>query len=135
MRRLSATIACLGLLASSVSTVGASQPVREFRGTDSTVTAEFEVEAPWILDWRVNGDYEKLVALDVQLLDARTGIMVGRVLHIKSRGDGVKMFNEGGNFKLRVSSTLARWTLRVEQLTEEEAELYTPKKRNPFGQW
>jgi hypothetical protein len=135
VRRLSATIACLGLLASSVSTVGASQPVREFRGTDSTVTAEFEVEAPWILDWRVNGDYEKLVALDVQLLDARTGIMVGRVLHIKSRGDGVKMFNEGGNFKLRVSSTLARWTLRVEQLTEEEAELYTPKKRNPFGQW
>ncbi len=113
-----------------MATAAASQPVREFSGRQSSVTAEFTVEAPWILDWRLNGDYEQMIALDVQLLNARTGIMVGRVLHTKRRGNGVKLFNEGGTYKFRVSSTLANWTLRVEQLTEEEAELYTPKQRS-----
>ncbi len=113
-----------------MATASASQPVREFSGRQSSVTAEFTVEAPWILDWRLNGDYEQMIALDVQLLNARTGIMVGRVLHTKRRGNGVKLFNESGTYKFRVSSTLANWTLRVEQLTEEEAELYTPKRRS-----
>ncbi|MDJ0701235.1 MAG: hypothetical protein QNJ07_15415 [Woeseiaceae bacterium] len=113
-----------------MATATASQPVREFSGRQSSVTAEFTVEAPWILDWRLNGDYEQMIALDVQLLNARTGIMVGRVLHTKRRGNGVKLFNESGTYKFRVSSTLANWTLRVEQLTEEEAELYTPKRRS-----
>ena len=113
-----------------MATAAASQPVGEFSGRQSSVTAEFTVEAPWILDWRLNGDYEQMIALDVQLLNARTGIMVGRVLHTKRRGNGVKLFNEGGTYKFRVSSTLANWTLRVEQLTEEEAELYTPKQRS-----
>ncbi len=113
-----------------IATASASQPVREFSGRQSSVTAEFTVEAPWILDWRVNGDYEQMIALDVQLLNARTGIMIGRVLHTKRRGTGVKLFKEGGTFKFRVSSTLANWTLRVEQLSEEEAELYTPKQRS-----
>jgi hypothetical protein len=28
---------------------------------------------------------------------------------------------------LRISSSLARWSIKIEQLTEEEAELYTPR--------
>lgn len=103
-----------------------AQLLREFQGTSSTVTPEFTVEAPWIIDWRLFGDYEQLIALDVQLLDAKTGYAIGRVLHTKIKGNGVKLFRESGSYRLRISSTLARWTLRVEQLTEEEAELYTP---------
>lgn len=127
---------CLVLLlfATVASSASASQLVREFKGDRSTTTAEFTVEAPWILDWRLNGDYRQMIALDVQLVDARTGIAIGRIKHVKTRGNGVRMFRKGGTFKFRVSSTLARWTLKVEQLTEEEAELYTPVERNPFAQ-
>jgi len=49
------------------------------------------------------------------------------VLHTKYKGNGVKLFKEGGQYQLRISSTLARWTLKVQQLQPEEAELYTPK--------
>ena len=106
-------------------TAGARQLVKEFRGTGNTTTAAFQVEGPWILDWRLDGDFDTLVALDVTLIDARNGRHIGRVLHTKYKGNGVQLFEEGGRYQLRISSTLARWTFKVEELTPEEAELYT----------
>lgn len=108
---------------------GASEIVRDFRGSDSATTAEFRVDGPWLLDWRLDSDYEYMIALDIALIDARTGRHVGRVLHTQHIGNGVKLFHEGGNYQLRVSSSLARWRIRIEQITAEEAELYTPKKQ------
>jgi hypothetical protein len=109
-------------------TTQAAQLVREFSGTSSTTTAAFKVESPWILDWRLDGDFENLVALDITLVEAKTGRHVGRVLHTKSKGNGVKLFYEGGEYQLRISATLGRWRLKIEQLDEEEAELYAPKR-------
>lgn len=120
-------IAVAALLLSIVTSVSGSQVVREFRGSDNSTTPEFTVEAPWILDWRLDADYEQLVALDVTLIEAKTGRHIGQVLHTKRRGNGVRLFDTSGTFQLRVSGTLARWTLKVEQLTREEAELYTPR--------
>jgi hypothetical protein len=57
------------------------------------------------------------------------------VLHTKAKGNGVRLFKQGGHYQLRISSTLARWRIKVEQLTTEEAELYSPRRppdRNPF---
>ena len=104
----------------------ASELVREFTGTSSTTTATFSVESPWIMDWRLDADYEQIVALDVSLVDSKTGRHVGRVLHTKSKGNGVKLFHEAGSYQLRISATLARWRIKIEQLTDEEAELYVP---------
>ena len=123
MRRLAAA-AFLALLVSS--TQGA-QLVREFRGTNNGMTPAFTVEAPWILDWRLDGDYDQLVALDVTLVEAKTGRHIGQILHTKRKGNGVRLFKQGGTYQLRVSGSLARWTLKVQQLTPEEAELYTPR--------
>ncbi len=107
---------------------GAKQLVKEFRGSGNTVTSTFTVEGPWILDWRLDGDFDTMIALDVTLIDARNGKHVGRVLHTKYKGNGVKLFEEGGMYQLRVSSTLARWTFKVLELTPEEAEEYTPRR-------
>ena len=111
------------------------ETVREFSGSGNATTATFTVESPWIIDWRLDGDYDTLVALDVTLIDARNGRHIGRVLHTKAKGNGVRLFNLTGRYQLRISSTLARWRLKVEQLTAEEAELYTPRQppsQNPF---
>ena len=117
----------LVLLALAALPALASDVVREFSGTSNMLTSVFTVESPWILDWRLNGDYDRLIALDISLIEARTGKHIGRVLHTKYRGNGVKLFNEGGTYQLRVSATLARWNIKIEQLSEEEAELYTPR--------
>ena len=122
----------ISLLAAAVLLVfsdaaNAAKRVTEFSGKGNATTAIFRVESPWVLDWRLSGDYDQLVALDITLVEARTGRHVGRVLHTKRKGNGVKLFRSGGLYQLRISSTLARWTIKIDQLTDEEAEAYTPR--------
>ena len=104
--------------------------VAEFKGSGNSMTAIFRVESPWVLDWRLDGDYEQMMGLEVTLIEARNGRHVGRVVYTKHRSNGVRLFHTAGLYQLRVSSTLARWTLRVDQLTREEAEQYQPKGQN-----
>lgn len=129
-----ATFATMILLATLVCGTAAGETlVREFRGDEDTTTVPFTVESPWLLDWRLDADYEQMVALDVTLIDADSGRHVGRVLHTKRIGNGLKLFDDGGTYQLRVSSTLARWRFRILQITPEEAENYTPKTRPKPG--
>jgi len=105
----------------------AAETVKEFRGSGNTTTSIFTVKSPWLLDWRLDGDYEKQVALEITLIEAHTGRHVGQVLRTKRKGNGLKLFKYAGQYQLRISSTLARWTLRIQQIQPEEEELYTPK--------
>lgn len=105
------------------------EEIRSFSGERSKQTGEFEVEAPWILDWRITGEYAREMAVDISLVEAKTNIHQGNVLRARWPGNGVRLFREGGQFYFSVDSQLAGWTLTVKELTEEEAELYTP--RNP----
>ena len=102
--------------------------IREFKGTGSKTTIEFEVEAPWIADWRTQGDYPGQMAVEVNLLTV-AGEYVGKIVTTKYVDNGVKLFDEGGRFVFQVDSSLASWTLRVEQLSRQEAEAYTPKEK------
>lgn len=127
MMRFFKVIAAVVPLVLVATFVSGSELVREFRGKDNSTTPEFTVEAPWILDWRLDGDYDQLIALDVTLVEAKTGRHVGQILHTKRKGNGVRMFDTGGTYQLRISGSLARWTLKIKQLTPEEAEGYTPR--------
>jgi hypothetical protein len=122
----------LTLLTTATTAVTASELVREFKGSGNTTTAAFSVQSPWILDWRLDSDYETRIALDIVLIDAATGNFIGGIKsgtrnNVTYRSNGVRLFHTAGRYKLRISSSLARWTLKIEQLTEEEAELYTPR--------
>lgn len=105
----------------------AGEVIAEFNGERTMQTGEFEVKAPWILDWRVSGEYARDMAVDVSLIRAGTNAHLGNVLRVKWAGNGVRMFEDSGRFFFRVDSTLSKWTLKVEQLTPEEAKLYMPK--------
>lgn len=123
-------VSLLLVLLLATSFASAKETVKEFSGSGNTTTAMFTVQSPWLLDWRLDGDYDSLLALDIALIDGRTGRHIGRVLHTKYKGNGVKLFDEGGTYQLRVSSSLARWRIRIEQISDEEAELYTPRRAN-----
>jgi hypothetical protein len=123
--------AILGIILSSAILlplgVQAEELIKEFKGSRSTSTLEFEVRDPWILDWRISGDPNQMTAVDVALFNAATGVHEGGVFRAKMPTNGVRLFNQSGRFYLRVDSTLMSWTLKVIQLTKEEAEAYTPK--------
>lgn len=137
MRAFLKGLLAFAVLLTTLSAAGAADRVREFKGTGNTTTAIFNVESPWLLDWRLDGDFDELLALEVTLVEANTGRHIGRVLHTKRKGNGAKLFKSGGRYQLRISSSLARWTIKIDQLTPKEAEQYTPRKqpgiRPPLG--
>ena len=104
--------------------------VREFSGSGSANTAEFEVRDPWLMDWRVTGAFIQQTGIEVMLVNAKTGVSEGTVLKVKWAGNGVRLFDQKGRFYFRVNSTMVNWTLKVEQLSREEADLYKPKRNN-----
>lgn len=103
--------------------------ITEFKGTTGTTTPEFEVEAPWIIDWRAFSDFPQSMFLEISLLDAATGLHKGVVKETRTVGTGVKMFSESGSYKLRIESDLVRWQILIKELTEEEAARYTPQDK------
>ena len=126
MNSFKRTVVGMTLLLATFSAL-ASEVVREFKGSRSLDTAEFEVEAPWVHEWRVSSEFANALALDVALIEAGTGIHQGNVLKTKNTGNGARLFDQSGRFFFRVNSTMANWMLRIEQLTPAEAEDYTPK--------
>ena len=132
MIRIIFAVSCLLLGFSPLA--GAEQLIREFKGGRSTNTLEFDVRAPWIMDWRVTGDLSEEVAVDVALINANTGAFEGTALKTKAAGNGVRLFDQSGRFYFRVDALFMNWTLKVIQLTEEEAKLYTPKSNHPLDQ-
>jgi hypothetical protein len=126
MNALTRTIVGMILLLTSLSALS-GEFVREFKGSRSLDTVEFEVEAPWVLEWRVSSQFANALAIDIALIEAGTGIHQGNVLKTKNTGNGARLFDQSGRFYFRINSTMADWRLRIEQLTPEEAEGYTPK--------
>jgi hypothetical protein len=107
----------------------AGEVVGRYSGSGSGETGEFEVSAPWILDWVINGDFPQMNAIEVSLIDAASGTHQGYVLKTKEIGNGVRLFDQSGRYRLKVDSAMMRWNFKIEQLTREEAELYTPVQR------
>ena len=54
--------------------------VTEFSGRGAATTREFEVTAPWILDWRVNSEYQRRMKIEIHLVDGVTGFHRGQIL-------------------------------------------------------
>jgi hypothetical protein len=110
----------------AVSASQAGELVRQFSGDRSKETVEFEVEAPWLIDWRVNSEFPSSMGISVVLRNA-SGAYEGLVVKTKAPGNGVRLMQQGGRYSFKIDATVANWTLKVEQLTPAEAELYAPK--------
>ena len=112
--------------------VVAEELVREFSGSRTKETAEFDVSAPWLIDWRVNSEYENSMGLTIVLLNAPAGTHAGTVMKTKYRGDGLRLMEEGGRFRFKVDAVFADWTIKVIQLTPDEAKRYEPRQKGAF---
>jgi hypothetical protein len=121
------TISIAALLLLSSVPAGAEQLIAEFKGSGNQTTAEFKVRGPWILDWRINSEYTRMLSFDLDLVDGRTGVLKGSVLRTKSLGNGVRLFNDSGSYRFRINGSFIKWHLKVKKLTPAEAALYTPK--------
>jgi hypothetical protein len=108
--------------------VQAGEIIRQFSGSRSTETAEFDAKAPWLIDWRVNSEYPSSMGIAVTLAYGGTGVHAGNVFKTKAPGNGLRLIEESGRFKLKVDAAIADWTLKVIQLSPDEVEQYKPKE-------
>lgn len=125
MKKLSMGFTVFAALCLAAFSANAKELVKEFKGTGNKTTTEFVVKAPWIADWRVSGDYPGQMAVAINLMTSPGGEYVGKIAVTKYVDNGVKLFDEGGTYRFQVNSSLANWTIRVEELTRQEAETYT----------
>ncbi|MAD28198.1 MAG: hypothetical protein CMP00_00860 [Woeseiaceae bacterium] len=126
------SIKIFSVIISSISlfqSINAEILIRDFKGSQSITTSEFDVSSPWLIDWRVNSNYKENMALEVSLVDAKTGFLVGRIFKTKYAGNGVKIFNDGGRYRLRISSSFTNWNFKIKEITISEAESYSVKAR------
>jgi hypothetical protein len=123
-------LTCLTLFfASSTLVTEAEELVREFSGSRSMETEEFNVKAPWLVDWRVNSDYPNSMGIAVTLAYGVTGYHAGNVFKTKAPGNGLRLIEESGRFRFKVDAAMTNWTIKVIQLTPEQAEQYAPKNK------
>lgn len=115
----------LAILGAGVAqTAAAGEVIAEFSGSRNARTASFEVDGPWLLEWRINSDYRMQQAFELNLINAETGFFDSRILQTRRVGSGLKLFRNTGRFRFEVSANFTDWYLTVEQLTEEEAAQY-----------
>jgi len=129
MKKFLFSITVFAVLCLMAFSANSKELIKEFSGSEGRTTMEFRVKAPWIVDWRTRGDYPGQMAVQVNLLSSPSGEYLGKIVTTKYVDNGVKLFEEGGTYRFQVNSSLASWTLRVEQLSREEAKMYTPNKR------
>ena len=91
-------------------------------------TVEFDVRAPWLIDWRVNSEYPNSMGIAVSLASGGTDAYVGKVFKTKKPGNGLILMEESGRFRFKVDATIASWTIKVIELSADEVDQYKPKK-------
>ncbi|MDH4073681.1 MAG: hypothetical protein OEV41_11335, partial [Gammaproteobacteria bacterium] len=125
-RTIARIFVCVALSFATAATF-AEELIAEFQGSGNQTTVEFRVDAPWILDWRINSDYDKMVSFDLDIVDSQTGVLLGVAVRAKALGNGVRLFNTSGRYRFRINGSFIRWHLKVKELTPAEAALYKPR--------
>jgi len=72
-KRITRLAACI-ILSAFATTASSEELVAEYQGTGNKTTLVFTVKAPWILDWRINSDYNKMISFDLDLVDGTTNV-------------------------------------------------------------
>ena len=127
MHRIPGSLLLLSLAVASPA-IQAEKLVREFSGSRSIYTADFTVQDPWLIDWRVSSPNPRSMSISITLIDARTDAHAGQVVQSMREGDGLRLMNQSGVFRFRIDSDETEWTIRVLQLNRDEARIYTPKR-------
>jgi hypothetical protein len=116
-------------------TVACAEDLR-FSGDEDTDTAAFVMQGPWLLDWSARGkeamscslkiwakDSSERVpcTLELRLVDANTGKLVGNIAELVGEGHGYKLFEEPGRYKIQVLAQDIRWELMISPVSEATA--------------
>jgi len=121
------------MLVSLTPAVHAKELLQQFSGSVSADTPEFDVVAPWIVEWRITGEPNPGAGVRISMIKADSGAEAGLVLNTTKASESAKLFKQSGRYYFHVDANKMNWALRVTQVSQEEAKQYEkPAKENPY---
>ena len=115
---------CLKTLGLTLLLLGALPAIageERLTGSGSGRTATFNVDSPWLAEWTTTSEQPKLASVEIRLYDAITDEYLGDVVELKGTGNGVKLFEEPGNFQFVIVGSFVDWDIRVYEIDAERA--------------
>lgn len=94
-----------------------------FDGEGNGLTAVFEIEGPWMLDWSLHTDAPTLAVFEMRLHEGASGDFIGRLMELHGTGNGLKLFEQGGAFQIAIVASHVAWELEISPVSEEQAAL------------
>jgi len=107
-----------------------------FSGDKTGLTAPFEMDGPWLLDWSVRGksglpcnsaflakrDAGGLPCnFEMRLFDVNANRHVGTIAQLEGTGRGFKLFEQSGRFRIDVVSEDIIWEFLITPIDEQMA--------------
>lgn len=81
----------------------------------------FTVEGPWILDWSLRSEFPMLANFELRLYDGESGKFIGTIAQLEGTGAGLKLFEEGGSYRLEIVAANVEWEIEISQVNEDQA--------------
>ena len=107
-----------------------SKPQR-FDGSDNGRTTVFSVSGPWLLDWSLRSEFPLLPTnFEMRLHDGESDDFVGTIVQLEGIGRGLKLFDDGGEYRIEIVASNIAWELAISEVSEEHA---ARLKRHTFG--
>jgi len=121
MMKLPVLTIFVAVLAAGVARPADDSPLAAFSGQGNGQTDSFRTDGPWLLDWTVTSEQPLLAMFEIRLHDGETNEFLGSPVEILGTGNGVKLFDREGSYRLAIAGRNAEWQLEISEVTEEEA--------------
>lgn len=92
-----------------------------FEGEENGRTAVFETDGPWMLDWSIRSDTPLAAVFEMRLHKGTSGEFIGRLVEIHGTANGLKLFEQGGDYQIAIVANAVAWELEVLEISEEQA--------------
>jgi hypothetical protein len=99
----------------------AASDTARFTGKGDDRTAVCRTSGPWTLDWSITSDLSLLANFEMRMHDGISGEFIGTVIQLEGTGNGLKLFEDGGEFRLSIVASNVVWEVEIAEVTEEQA--------------
>lgn len=92
-----------------------------FAGKGNDLTDVFGTDGPWMLDWSIRSDVPLLGNFEMRLHDGGSGDFIGTIVQLEGTGSGLKLFEQGGDYRIAVVASNIAWELEISAVSERQA--------------
>lgn len=92
-----------------------------YEGNGSGQTPVFRMDSAWLVDWRSNNEFPRTATIELQLLEADSGRVLGIINQAQGQARGLKLIPQSGAFRIAVQARGVQWQMDLIEVSEARA--------------